>query len=251
MVLLEEVLSFCDGEALADIKESVTSKIEAITESVQARAIEADSLEESVKEKDSAIAEKAKTLNKAKAILESIKKDFNRNKVILEKQTELKEEAEAKIVILERDMAEVMKKVSILEGNNDELMSKISEEEKKDKKKDDKGEEKEEKPEGDEKKDDEEKKDEKKKESVSVSSKIRSFYIDAKRANPSLREHRKEILACKELKEAQEMVLKLTNKVKESVEPEFEKVEEKAEVLSVASITEQYRKNWGLGKESL
>lgn len=237
MSLLEEVLSYCDGETFVDLKESVESKIEAISEAIHAKAEKVESLEEAVKEKEEVVSVKESEVEKLKKITESIKADFNRTKAILEKQTEIKEELEAKNKILERDLNELMEKFSLLEAEKKDDM-KDDEKEEEDSKKTDKDDDSEEK---------DEKKEEKKKESVSIDNKIRSFYIDAKRSNPTLREHRKEILACDSLKEAQEIVLKLSNSVeKTEVEVKHEKVEEKADFKSVASVTARFRENWGI-----
>ncbi|MDA3854682.1 MAG: hypothetical protein PF569_00375, partial [Candidatus Woesearchaeota archaeon] len=138
LALLEEALSFCEDEDLKDIKESVEAKIETISESIQNRATEADVLEESVKEKEKevstvkeAVGAKALEVTKLVAITESIKKDFNKNKAILESQTELKEEAESKLVILERDNSDLILKTSILERDLAEAL-KLKEADKKD-----------------------------------------------------------------------------------------------------------------------
>lgn len=289
--LLEEVLPYCDSEDFDDLRETINRKVTSISESVQKRAKEADTLEESVNKNKKVISVKEAEVTKLKAITESIKKDFVRNKVILEKQTELKEEVEKKVNLLERDLQEIMEKNIILERD---LQTLIEAEKKKDDKKDDKkkdddkddekgkgkdgkkmtpaevkanfiknvvNKKKEAEDKDDKKKDEltdeekaeleaekEKKADEKKKKESS--GKIRSFYIDAIKSDKSLRENRAEILACETLKEAQEMVLKLSTKIeKKDIEVQHENVDTAInDVKSVSSITERYRKDWGLGR---
>lgn len=273
--LFEEALNYCEGEELQDLKESITSKVEAINESIVARAKEADLLEATVKEKETEVSEVQESVkeqetvvSKLKAITEAMKSDFNRTRVLLEKQTELREESEAKVVILERDLAEVLEKTSLLEADLDKALGltiseaddKDKEKDAEDKKADDKEMSDEEKDTKSKAKDDEkeadgeeekevEEKGKKKKESVSdINPKVRSYYIDSVGGNAKLKENKDEILACETLEEAQALVLKLANGV-ETVKEKAETVQEenkamKQEDTSISSITEKFRNKW-------
>nr|MDA3856227.1 hypothetical protein [Candidatus Woesearchaeota archaeon] len=89
-------------------------------------------------------------------------------------------------------------------------------------------------------------KSDKKEESVSVNSKVRNFYVDSVKANKGLRENRAEILACENLKEAQDLVLRLANSVGKKVEAKYDseatKVTE-ATVKTASSVVERYRRS--------